>query len=155
VYCTSTVRNFQLAIFWFGSGSALLTSLSLSLPRSTRQQDAQIEWILSRQPVRTPSPAPLPPSLSYLYASCDPSSTSLHRKVDLETRWSSSLTTSTRCNRFNLGADSTPKRARPNGSSASSNRPSHLSSSPLHAQHTPNGRPTAGPSRLNGASPTR
>ncbi|GAA5833404.1 hypothetical protein JCM5353_008438 [Sporobolomyces roseus] len=57
-------------------------------------------------------------------------------------------------NLFNLGADSTPKRSRPNGSASSSNRPSHLSSSPLHAQHTPNGRPTAGPSRLNGASPT-
>ncbi|GAA5892906.1 DNA-directed DNA polymerase alpha subunit POL12 [Sporobolomyces salmoneus] len=56
-------------------------------------------------------------------------------------------------NLFNLGADSTPKRSRPAGGAASAPRPSHLSSSPLHAQHTPNARPTPGPSRLNGASP--
>ncbi|GAA5880712.1 hypothetical protein JCM16303_004322 [Sporobolomyces ruberrimus] len=56
-------------------------------------------------------------------------------------------------NLFNLGSDSTPKRSRPNGTSASANRSSNLSSSPLHAQYTPNARPTPGPSRLNGASP--
>ncbi|GAA6004840.1 hypothetical protein JCM11491_002251 [Sporobolomyces phaffii] len=56
-------------------------------------------------------------------------------------------------NLFNLGSDSTPKRSRPAGGAASANRSSHLSSSPLHAQHTPNARPTPGPSRLNGASP--
>ncbi|GAA5927523.1 DNA-directed DNA polymerase alpha subunit POL12 [Sporobolomyces koalae] len=54
---------------------------------------------------------------------------------------------------FNLGSESTPKRPRPNGSSASGQRPSHLSSSPIHAQYTPSARPTPGPSRLNGVSP--
>ncbi|GAA5962523.1 hypothetical protein JCM3765_003717 [Sporobolomyces pararoseus] len=56
-------------------------------------------------------------------------------------------------NLFNLGADSTPKRSRTTGTSGSASRPSHLSSSPLHAQHTPNGRPIPGPSRLAGVSP--
>ncbi|GJN89906.1 hypothetical protein Rhopal_002895-T1 [Rhodotorula paludigena] len=54
-------------------------------------------------------------------------------------------------NLFSIGTDATPKRSRPS-STASASRPSHLSSSPSHAQQTPY-RPTPGPSKLNGSSP--
>ncbi|GAA6029568.1 hypothetical protein JCM8097_000942 [Rhodosporidiobolus ruineniae] len=54
---------------------------------------------------------------------------------------------------FSIGADATPKRARPSAASASASRQPHLSSSPLSkGQSTPqHARPTPGPSRLTGS----
>lgn len=108
-------------------------------------------WILGRQPVRVElsrlTPEPRRYDLDQRRVSSR-SSRIVHR-VRL-TSYSASP-----CQSFSLGADSTPKRTRPAGASASATRSSHLSSSPLHAQHTPTARPTPGPSRLNGASPAR